>query len=87
MKKLSLALVLSVVVCAGCATRYSMTLSNGEVITTKGKPHLSADKNEWLFTAANGQAGHIPAGGVSQISPQSMDNDDKPNKFNPVSRK
>jgi hypothetical protein len=82
MKKIALVFLLAAA-CAGCATRYNLTLSNGDVITTKGRPHLSADKNEWLFTDASGKPGGIPAGNVTQIVPQSM-NSDNPTKFVPA---
>jgi Bacterial protein of unknown function (DUF903) len=74
MKKITLVFLL-VAACAGCATRYNVHLSNGDVITAKGKPHLSKDKNVWLFTDASGRTNGIPSGNVTAISPQSMDND------------
>jgi hypothetical protein len=82
MKTFFLALLLAAA-CAGCATRYDVTLTNGQVVTTRGKPHLSPDKNEWLFTDASGKPDRVPAGNVSQVAPQSMDTDN-PTKFNPV---
>jgi hypothetical protein len=85
MKKITLVLLLAAA-CAGCATRYHVTLSSGDVITAKGKPHLSKDKTVWLFTDASGKPAGIPAGNVTQIAPASMDSG-SPTKFVPATSK
>ena len=85
MKKIFLALFLAAV-CSGCATRYNITTTSGDIITAKGKPHLNADKSAWLFTDVSGRSGIIPAGNVTQVAPQSMDKDN-PSKFIPAPSK
>jgi len=85
MKITTLFLFLVLAACGGCATRYDMILTNGIVITAKGKPHLNADKNMYIFKDASGKTNAIPAANVSQIAPQSMASDDTTaKKFNPV---
>ena len=81
MKTAALLLLLLPGVCAGCVSRYNVTLSNGMVITSKGKPRLNADKNTFIFRDVSGQTNFVPAGNVSQISPASSGND-SPTKFN-----
>ncbi len=56
----------------GCARRYDITLSNGEVITAKGKPHLDKQKGTWIFIDASGKTNGISAGRVTQVGPQSI---------------
>ena len=88
MKTTALFLLLVLAVCAGCATQYNMTLTNGDIIIARGKPHLNADKNMWIFKDASGQTNFIPAANVSQVAPSSMANDDKTTtKFKPVVNK
>jgi ABC-type Fe3+-hydroxamate transport system substrate-binding protein len=86
MKTAIFVFLLAVAVCAGCATRYNLTLSNGEIITAKGKPHLNAAKNTYIYKDATGQTNFIPAANVTQIAPASM-GDDSPTKFNPAVKK
>jgi hypothetical protein len=89
MKTTTLFLFLILAACGGCATRYDMTLTNGAVITSKGKPHLNADKNMYIFRDVTGRTNAIPAANISQIAPQSMASDDTTTtkKFNPVVNK
>jgi hypothetical protein len=84
MKTIALVLALVVIAGTGCATRYNITLGNGEVITSKGRPHLSPDKAAWVFTDPSGKTRYVPAGSVAQIAPQSMD-DGGPAKWQPAS--
>jgi hypothetical protein len=83
MKTFALVLSLIVIACAGCVTRYNIRLANGDVITSKGRPHLSQDKAAWVFTDPTGKTLYLPAGSVSQIAPQSMD-DGGPTKWAPA---
>jgi hypothetical protein len=70
-------LILALAFCTGCAGRYDITLSNGDVITAKGRPHFSKDKNVWLYTDASGKPSRISSGQVTQVAPQSMQNSDQ----------
>ena len=68
MKPLFLAAALAVaVVSAGCATRYTITLNNGNRITAQGKPRLEGAN--YVFKDAAGQKTFVPAGRVREISP------------------
>jgi hypothetical protein len=81
MNKLALALLVTLL-CAGCASRYDITLSNGEIITSKGKPHLNSDKTAWIYITASGRTNALPAGNVTEVSPQSMTSAN-PTQFSP----
>ncbi len=81
MKHLFPVLLLALLVCAGCRTRYDIRLGNGEVITAKGKPHLDKDKNAWIYTDATGQVSAIPAGRVTDVGPQSMEDNSSKSQF------
>jgi len=72
-----LSVVLLLVVCAGCATRYDMKLSNGSVITARGKPRIDEQRHLIFYTDANGQTNVIPQFRVSQIEPHSMSGSSK----------
>jgi uncharacterized protein YcfL len=74
-------LCLFVVVCAGCRSNYDIHLNNSQVITAKGKPHLDKERNAWVFTDASGQVSAIPAGRVTEVSPQSMDDNSGKTQF------
>jgi Bacterial protein of unknown function (DUF903) len=56
--------------CAGCASHYNIKLTNGETITSRGKPKLDNDKNGYFFKDASGQQEYISLGRVEEISPQ-----------------
>ena len=77
MKNLFAVLVLAAVVCSGCHSTYNIRLSNGDIITAKGKPRLDKQRNAWVYKDASGQLNGIPAGRVSEVSPQSIDEDSK----------
>src|SRR5579872_4574476 len=86
MKTIALFFLLTLLVCAGCANHYDITLSNGTVITAKGKPRLDEKRHIFFFTDANGKTNVIPEFRVTQIAPQSMAGDDS-KKFDPVVKK
>jgi hypothetical protein len=71
MKKI-LPVLLLVAVCAGCSTQYRLTLTNGDVITSRGKPKYDAEKGCYYFKDANGETNMIFAGKVREIAPASM---------------
>jgi hypothetical protein len=81
-----LSLLLGLVLCAGCASHYNITLNNGEVITSRGKPKLDKEKNGYNFTDASGNPDYVSLGRVQEIAPQSWKKkyDDKPFKFLPA---
>lgn len=77
MKTTIISLLFCLLVCAGCATRYDMTLSNGIVVTAKGKPRIDEKQHLIFYTDANGQTNVIPQFRVTQIQPHSMAGSDK----------
>ncbi len=72
MKKNLLVLMFALAACAGCATHYDITLNNGMVLTTHGKPHLDKEKGRYLYTDASGKPDSISVLRVRQIAPHSM---------------
>jgi len=72
-------IILALFLCAGCATRYNITLSNGEVISAKGKPHYDKSRGIWIYKNAAGQLCKVPGGSVTEIAPRSMSGGDSPN--------
>ena len=72
MKKILPILLLIVAACAGCVTRYSLVLTNGDIITAQGKPTYDAQKGRYYYTDANGQPASVFASKVREISPANM---------------
>jgi hypothetical protein len=81
-----LPLLLALTLCAGCAYHYNITLNNGEVITTRGKPKLDKEHTGYFFTDAAGNANYISLGSVHEVAPQSWKKkyDDKSFKYLPA---
>lgn len=75
MKKIALVLLLAVFVCAGCATRYNISLTNGDVITARGKPKYDQAKGGFLYKDGQGQPAFVSGGRVREVAPASMSND------------
>jgi hypothetical protein len=63
-----LALVLSLTA-AGCANRYKITLTNGNVITTRNKPKLEKESGAYHFKNAQGKKDSIPGFRIKEIEP------------------
>ena len=75
-------------ICAGCAVRYDMRLSNGTIITARGKPRVDEKNHMIYFKDAHGQSNAIPEFRVTEIAPHTtMSAEDEPQKFNPVTKK
>jgi hypothetical protein len=70
MKTICLLVLLVPLLLTGCAGRYVMTLTNGNRITTKGKPKVNGDV--YVFTDYKGHPGSVPTGRVREIAPASM---------------
>jgi hypothetical protein len=85
MTKISL-LLLALALCAGCASNYNITLNNGEVVTSRGKPKLDKGKTGYYFTDASGNPDYVSLGRVKEIAPASWKKkyDDKSFKFLPA---
>ena len=54
----------------GCAHRYKMTLTNGNSITTSGKPKLNKEGTAYLYKDLRGRESWVSAGKVTEIAPQ-----------------
>jgi hypothetical protein len=79
-------LLLALALCAGCASRYNITLNNGDVITARGKPKLDKEHSGYFFTDAAGNPDYISLGSVREIAPRSWKKkyDDQSFKFLPA---
>lgn len=85
MKLTSLIFLMAVLACAGCATRYDMKLTDGSIISSKGKPHLDGTRHVIYFKDGMGRTNAIPEFRVVEIAPHStMSKEDETKKFNPV---
>ena len=73
-------LLFGLMVFAGCAHNYVVTMDNGLRLTTASKPKLKGAK--YVFKDARGKEVSIPAGRVREIAPASMVKEEKP-AFNP----
>jgi len=69
MKEILSAILLAVLF-TGCASRYTLTLNNGNRITATNKPKLQ--NGSYIFKDAKGQLTSIPAGRVREVSPANM---------------
>jgi Bacterial protein of unknown function (DUF903) len=72
MKKLLSLTLLAFVFCTGCASQYTLTLNNGDRITSRGKPRYDRERNLYFFKNAQGVPDAIPASRVREVSPSSM---------------
>jgi hypothetical protein len=75
MKKNALVLLMAVMVCAGCATRYNITCTNGDVLTSRGKPKYDETKGGFMYKDGQGQPAFISGGRVREVAPASMSSD------------
>ncbi len=69
MKKFVLLGLFAAAVLTGCAGRYNMTLTNGNIITTRGKPKLDDTKRVYLYKDSQGRPGSVPVFRVQEIEP------------------
>lgn len=80
--------LLAALICAGCASNYDMKLTNGMVITSKGKPRVDQKRHVIIFKDANGRTNVIPEFRVLEMGPHStMSDDNSPTKFQSVTKK
>jgi hypothetical protein len=70
MKPLLLLSLLGTLLLTGCATRYTITLTNGGAITAHSKPRLEG--GAYVFQDATGKTAYVSAGRVSEISRNSL---------------
>lgn len=86
-KKLSALLLLAALfLSAGCSSSYNIYMTNGLVLTSKGKPVYDKNNSVYIYTDASGKTHKASAGSVSQISPSSM-SQDNPYAFKGVNSK
>jgi hypothetical protein len=72
MKKFLPVVFLALAACAGCTTTYNLTLTNGEVITARGKPKYDSQNGVYFYKSVNGQTNFVFAAKVREIAPTSM---------------
>jgi hypothetical protein len=68
MKLLPLLIALSLLL-TGCVQRYQITLTNGNTITTRGKPKLNKETGAYMFNDTEGKPSSLPAFRIKQIEP------------------
>jgi hypothetical protein len=64
----ALALVMGICL-GGCAGRYQITLTNNHLITTRGKPTYSEERNVYEYKTIQGDRAYMPAIRVKTIEP------------------
>lgn len=84
MKKIVLVSAASLLLLTGCARNYVITLSNGQHIWSKGKPHLV--EGIYYYKDASGHDAKVQQYFVREIAPPSMVTDQNA-AFKPVSSK
>lgn len=65
-----LLLMVGALVFTGCARNYTITLTSGNRITTKGKPR--EERGYYVYKDSQGQPGSVPIGRVREVSPSNM---------------
>ena len=75
MKKIAFVLLLAAFACAGCATRYNISLTNGDVITARGRPKYDQTKGGFYYKDGLGNPAFVSGGRVREVAPASMSND------------
>lgn len=85
MKKLLLPALAALFILSGCAQTYVITLTDGERISTHGKPHL--EHGYYHFKDASGHDAQVFTGRVREVAPASMATPDASSMFKPVSTK
>jgi hypothetical protein len=68
--KISRWLLVPALLVSGCASHYNITLNNGNMITTRGKPKYDAVTSSYQYKDSNGRPGSLPAFRVKEIAPQ-----------------
>jgi len=69
MKQLFLAMLLGVALLTGCASRYVITLKNGNHVVAAGKPRLEGFN--FIYTDLSSRTNSIPSTRVRAIAPAS----------------
>jgi len=82
MKKIFLFVLLLGMATVGCHTRYLMTLSNGNRITSVGKPKY--ENGKYRYIDINGQTNYVSASSVQTLEPQPRGYTEEP--FKPSKR-
>lgn len=68
---LAVALVL---LATGCMNRYEITLSSGNVITTKGRPKYDKTTDTFRYTDLEGKKRYVPSVSVREVAPYDRSN-------------
>lgn len=71
MKRILPALLLSLALCDGCATKYSIILNNGDIITSKGRPTYDSQRVGYYYNDIHGQKSFVFASKVREVAPAS----------------
>jgi ABC-type Fe3+-hydroxamate transport system substrate-binding protein len=70
MKQCLLLLIGLAFMTSGCVRHYNITLSNNNVISTRGKPKFDKATGTYQFKDANGRPSSVPAFRIKEIAPQ-----------------
>ena len=69
--KRMLFLMLAAALCGGCRSAYKMTLTDGSVMTVRGKPQYDASRGCFIYRDGNGNKQMISAVTVREVKPNS----------------
>ena len=58
---------------SGCAPRYNVTMTNGMVVTARGKPKYDKKTGAYTFKDAKGQTMSVPGFRVKEIAPPGLE--------------
>jgi hypothetical protein len=75
MRKMLPLCLMALLLGAGCATHYTITLDNGAQIATKSKPKLK--NGVYYYKDIQGKDAGLPSGRVAEIAPSSMTKKEK----------
>ena len=70
MKRIASLLLIGLAALTGGGAHYNMTLTNNNVITTRGKPKLDKVNHIYTYTDMAGKPGSVPDFRVKEIAPR-----------------
>jgi hypothetical protein len=72
MKRILSVVLFALVVCAGCASNYSIILTNGDVLSSHGKPTYNPQDGYYYYKSIYGETNRVFGAKVREVGPASM---------------